>query len=198
MWRTYRTGDEHVGRRLRRRSRRQPRGAHGARRRGLHEWMFAGRSPADSRASRTTTSGASGRLLILGRRMADVGIGPWGDEPTFHAPCSVVPIEPPRRSPRTAVRPTPSSPTASRMPWTGRGMLRGPRTCSSTAAQPLPASPQRRAADEARLHLVPVVMGAGTPLFDGVRSDVRFVPSDATSSPLTTHLTYCAECGRLG
>lgn len=117
------------------------------------------------------------------------GPGVTSRNSTRPAPSS--PIEPPRRSPRTAVRPTPSSPTASGMPWTGRGRLRGPRTCSSTAAQPLPASPQRRAADEARLHLVPVVMGAGTPLFDGVRSDVRFVPSDATSSPLTTHLTYC-------
>ena len=28
--------------------------------------------------------------LVLGRRMADLGIGPWGEEPTFHAPCFVV------------------------------------------------------------------------------------------------------------
>jgi hypothetical protein len=28
--------------------------------------------------------------VILGRRMAGLGIGPWGEEPTFHAPCFVV------------------------------------------------------------------------------------------------------------
>jgi hypothetical protein len=40
---------------------------------------------------------------------------------------------------------------------------------------------------------VPVVLGAGTRLFDGVRSDVSRVPREALSSPLATHLTYDVE-----
>src|SRR5207253_3185140 len=28
--------------------------------------------------------------VVMGRRMADVGIGPWGEELPFHAPCFVV------------------------------------------------------------------------------------------------------------
>jgi dihydrofolate reductase len=55
----------------------------------LHEWMFAGRSPAESQRFETDNFKGIG-ALILGRRMADVGIGPWGEEPTFHAPCFVV------------------------------------------------------------------------------------------------------------
>jgi hypothetical protein len=51
----------------------------------LHEWMFAGRSPAESRRLENEHFNGIG-ALILGRRMADVGIGPWGEEPTFHAP----------------------------------------------------------------------------------------------------------------
>jgi hypothetical protein len=51
--------------------------------------MFAGRSPAESRRLENEHFSGIG-ALILGRRMADVGIGPWGEEPTFHAPCFVV------------------------------------------------------------------------------------------------------------
>ena len=55
----------------------------------LHEWMFAGKSAADSErwlTDRFSTIGA----VIIGRRMADLGIGPWGEEPVFHAPCFVL------------------------------------------------------------------------------------------------------------
>jgi riboflavin biosynthesis pyrimidine reductase len=44
--------------------------------------------------------------------------------------------------------------------------------------------------DEIRLHVAPILLGGGTPLFTGVRSDLRLVPSQATNSPLATHLTY--------
>src|SRR5918999_5696560 len=51
--------------------------------------MFAGKSAAEVerwQTDRFSTIGA----VIIGRRMADLGIGPWGEEPVFHAPCFVV------------------------------------------------------------------------------------------------------------
>jgi hypothetical protein len=33
-------------------------------------------------------------------------------------------------------------------------------------------------------------MGAGTRLFDGVRTDVRLVPQKAQNQPAVTHLVY--------
>src|SRR5437763_17150246 len=55
----------------------------------LHEWMFAGKTPAESRRYELDRFSGIG-ALILGRRMADVGIALWGEEPTFRAPCFVV------------------------------------------------------------------------------------------------------------
>jgi dihydrofolate reductase len=44
--------------------------------------------------------------------------------------------------------------------------------------------------DEIRLHLVPVVLGGGTRLFDETVPGIRLVPASATNTPLVTHLTY--------
>src|SRR3712207_3054383 len=55
----------------------------------LHEWMFAGRSPAEARERQTEHFKGIG-AVIMGRRMVDLGIGFWGEEPVFRAPCFVV------------------------------------------------------------------------------------------------------------
>src|SRR5262245_24024160 len=51
----------------------------------LHDWMFAGRSEAEATASQIEKFATTG-AYVVGRTMLDVGIGPWGDEPTFHGP----------------------------------------------------------------------------------------------------------------
>jgi dihydrofolate reductase len=63
----------------------------------LQEWMFAGRTSAESQHFETDHFEGIG-ALILGRCMADLGIGPPGDEPTFHAPASSSPHRPAQRS----------------------------------------------------------------------------------------------------
>jgi dihydrofolate reductase len=45
--------------------------------------------------------------------------------------------------------------------------------------------------DEVRLHVSPVLLGAGERLFDGV-GDLDLEPVDASSTKLVTHLTYRA------
>jgi dihydrofolate reductase len=52
-------------------------------------YWFEGRSAAESQRFETDHFSSIG-ALIIGRRMADLGIGPWGEEPTFHAPVFVV------------------------------------------------------------------------------------------------------------
>jgi dihydrofolate reductase len=44
--------------------------------------------------------------------------------------------------------------------------------------------------DELEVHLAPVVLGAGTRLFDGVSPELRLAPVRAVGSPKVTHVTY--------
>jgi dihydrofolate reductase len=106
----------------------------------LHEWMFAGKSAAEVERWQTDHFSTIG-AVIIGRRMADLGIGPWGEEPVFHAPCFVVT----HRPAETIVKKGGTS---------------------------------------------YIFVTGGTPLFTGVRPELRLVPTQATNSPLATHLSY--------
>jgi dihydrofolate reductase len=101
----------------------------------LHDWMFAGKSASDSEAVETAKFSEIG-AVVLGRRMADLGIGPWGEEPTFHAPCFVVT----HRPADTIVKKGGTSyifvtPTGSRQRSSGHERPPGRRTSWSSAAQ---------------------------------------------------------------
>ncbi len=156
----------------------------------LHEWMFAGQSAADSDRRETDHFSTIG-AVIMGRRMADLGIGPWGEEPTFHAPCFVVTHRPAETIVKNG----------------GTSYIFVTEGIEAAMAQAKAAAGEQDVMvvggadidrqylnagliDEIRLHLVPVLLGGGTPLFTGVRPDLRLVPSQATNSPLATHLTY--------
>lgn len=47
--------------------------------------------------------------------------------------------------------------------------------------------------DEIHLHLAPLVLGAGTALFEGVRTDLHLAPAEAANDPQVTHLNYAVE-----
>ena len=156
----------------------------------LHEWMFARKSATEVETFQTAKYGEIG-ALIMGRRMADLGIGPWGEEPAFHAPCFVVT----HRPAETIVK---KGGTSYNFVTDGieASLDRARQAAGSQdvqinggadiAQQFLKAG----LLDKIRLHLVPIILGAGTRLFDGVRTDVQFVPREAQNAPAVTHLIY--------
>jgi dihydrofolate reductase len=160
----------------------------------LHEWMFAGRSDAEVERFQRELFEDVG-AVIVGRRMADLGIVHWGDEPTFHAPVFVVT----NRPAETMVKAGGTS-----YVFVTGGIdeaLRQAREAASSndvivgggadiARQYLGAG----AIDELRLHLVPLLLGEGTRLFgDGPTSTIDLRPIEVTNTPSVTHLTYEVE-----
>jgi dihydrofolate reductase len=159
----------------------------------LHEWMFAGKSQAEVETFQNAKYSEIG-ALIMGRRMVDLGIGPWDEEPAFHAPCFVVT----NRPAETIVKEGGTSyifvtdgieaalDRARQAAGSQDVQINGG---ADIAQQFLKAG----LLDKIRLHLVPIILASGTRLFDGVRTDVQLVPREAQNASVVTHLIYDVE-----
>ncbi|MEV7520766.1 dihydrofolate reductase family protein [Streptomyces sp. NPDC091371] len=168
----------------------------------IHEWIF------DVEAWRERQSMKGGRggnpddgvvrelfsragAYVMGRRMFAEGELGWADPPPFRAPVFVLTHTP-------------------REPWVRQGgttftfVTDGPEAAlarareaagdkdvqisggADTVRQYLNAG----LVDELRVHLAPVLLGAGTRLFDGVSPELTFEREGVIDSPAVTHLTY--------
>jgi dihydrofolate reductase len=157
----------------------------------LHDWMFADRSPGEAEQNEIDHFRDVG-AVIVGRRMADLGIVHWGDEPTFHAPVFVVTSRPAE----TIVK---AGGTSYLFVTDGiDNALRQAREAAGSAdvlvgggANVARQYLRAGAVDELRLHLVPLILGGGTRLFDDEAmpsSSLR--PIQVVDTPRVTHLTY--------
>ncbi|MGZ6707587.1 MAG: dihydrofolate reductase family protein, partial [Solirubrobacteraceae bacterium] len=174
----------------------------------LHEWVFAtdswreqhgeagGERNADSEVVEKMTRNVG--AYVMGRRMFGGGDGPWdeswtgwwGEDPPFHTPVFVLNHHP--RAP-LAMR------GGTTFTFVGEGI-------DAALAQARAAAGDRDVAiaggastvnqflaagllDELHLHIVPVVLGAGERLLEGV-GDPRLEPVEVVASPAVTHVRY--------
>ena len=160
----------------------------------LHRWMF---EQPEANAAAIAAIDAAG-AYVMGRNMFGPGRGEWdeewrgwwGDEPPYHAPVFVLTHHP--REPLamqggttfTFVTDGIESALAQARAAAGDkdvAIAGGAATVNQYLAAGL--------IDELRLHVAPVVLGAGERLFDGV-ADLDLERVDVTATELVTHLTY--------
>lgn len=174
----------------------------------LHEWALAtsswraqhgregGERNADAEIIERATAGVGAH--IMGRKMFDGGEGPldpewkgwWGDEPPFHTPVYVLtrharePLELEGGTTFFFVTEGIEAALAAARDAAGDGDV-AVAGGASVVQQYLAAGHL----DELFVHIAPVFLGGGTPLFANV-GDARLEPVEVVGSPAVTHVRY--------
>jgi dihydrofolate reductase len=177
---------------------------------GLHEWVFPLASWRSRHGLEGGVTGPDDELVeeaasaigavVMGRRMFSNGAGPWaddpnadgwwGDEPPFCVPVFVVTHH--HREPVSFTNGTTFTFVADGV-GAALDLAReaaGERVVSlSGGADVIQQALRDDAVDRLRIHLVPVLLGGGTRLLDGIPPrGLRL--DDVRSSDAVTHLTY--------
>lgn len=186
-------------------SRQDPLGRGGLR---LHEWYFAteswraqhgltgGERNLDAEVVDEMTRGIG--AYVMGRRMFGGGEGPWdeswtgwwGDDPPFHAPVFVLTRHP--REPLVMRGGTEFHFVTDGIEAAlarARAAAGDRDVAVSGGASAVRQCLAAGLLDTLWLHLVPIVLGAGTPLFAGL-DEVRLEPVTVVAAPAVTHVKY--------
>lgn len=153
----------------------------------LHDWMFG--ETADVNEAVAKDLAATTGAVVMGRRMFDLGLAHWGDTP-FPVPCFVLT----HRAHDDVVMP------GGTFTFVTTGLTDALERAKAAAGdrKVLAHSPQvaqqmlrTGLIDELQLHLVPILLGAGTRLFDDVgEATGELALTEVIQAPGVTHLRY--------
>ena len=155
----------------------------------LHDWMFVGKS-GDEVSAYLEEKNASTGAFVMGRTMLDVGIEPWGDDPVFHGPVFVVthraaePIVKRGGTTYTFVTDGPDAALSAARTAAGErdiAIMGG----AATVREYLDAG----VIDELRLHVVPILLGGGVPMFADRDGLLAFEATGSVDALGVSHLT---------
>jgi dihydrofolate reductase len=154
----------------------------------LHDWIFDAATDEDRAVLREMLDNVG--AVVMGRTSFDKneGDGGWGDGgPAGDTPCFVVT----HRKPATAHPPvftfvTDGVASAIEQAQNAAGGKAVTLHGATVMQQALPLG----LVDEIRVHVIPVLLGGGTPLFGRLDSAISLERTQAVVTPAATHLTF--------
>jgi dihydrofolate reductase len=154
----------------------------------LHDWLFDAATDDDRAITQETLAGLG--AIVMGRRSFDKneGDGGWGDGgPVGDIPCFVVTHNRPAAAyPPVFTFVTGGVASAIEQARAAAGDKNVGLHGATVMQQALPLG----LVDEIRVHMVPVLVGGGTPLFGALRSPVTLERTQAMVTPAATHLRF--------
>jgi dihydrofolate reductase len=155
---------------------------------GLHDWIFDAATDDDRAILQDMLDGVG--AIVMGRKSFDKneGDGGWGDSgPVGDTPCFVV----------THRKPTPSHPAIYTFVTDGVASAieqamhaAGDRVVGLHGATVMQQALPLGLVDEIRVHVIPVLLGGGTPLFSTLESAISLERTQARVTPAATHLGF--------
>ena len=154
----------------------------------LHDWIFDAATEQDRAILQEMLDGVG--AVVMGRKSFDKneGDGGWGEGgPLGDTPCFVV----------THNRPTASYPSVYR--FVTDGVASAIEQAKATAGDKVVglhgATIMQQAlplglVDQIRVHVIPVLLGAGTPLFGTLDSSIALERTQALATPAATHIGF--------
>jgi dihydrofolate reductase len=154
----------------------------------LHDWIFDAATDEDRAVLQEMLDSVG--AIVLGRTSFDKneGDGGWGDGgPIGDTPCFVVTHDAPTRShPSTFMFVTDGVESAIEQAKQAAGDKVVALHGATVMQQALPLG----LVDEIRVHVIPVLLGGGTPLFAALNSAISLERTQARVTPAATHLAF--------
>jgi dihydrofolate reductase len=154
----------------------------------LHDWIFDAATDEDRALLQEMVDGTG--AIVMGRTSFDKneGDGGWGDGgPAGDVPCFVV----------THAKPTASHPPVYTFVTDGvaSAIEQAKRAAGGKVVGLHGATVMQQAlplglVDEIRVHVIPVLLGGGTPLFGRLDSAISLERTQVLVTPAATHLTF--------
>jgi dihydrofolate reductase len=154
----------------------------------LHDWMFDAATDRDRAILQEMLDGVG--AIVMGRKSFDKneGDGGWGDGgPVGDTPCFVV----------THNMPTASYPSVYTFVTDGVASaieqakhVAGDKVVGLHGATVMQQALPLGLVDELRVHVIPVLLGGGTPLFGPLDSSITLERTNALVTPAATHIVF--------
>jgi dihydrofolate reductase len=154
----------------------------------LHDWMFDAATDEDRAMLQAMLDGCG--AVVMGRTSFDKneGDGGWGDGgPMGDVPCFVVTHDQPAAS-HPAVFTFVTDGVASAIAQAREAA--GDKVVGLHGATVMQQALPLGLVDEIRVHVVPVLLGGGTPLFGRLDAAVTLERTDVSVTPAATHLSF--------
>jgi dihydrofolate reductase len=154
----------------------------------LHDWLFDGATDEDRALLQEMLDGVG--AIVMGRTSFDKneGDGGWGDGgPVGDTPCFVVTHHEPATS-HPSIYTFVTDGVASAIEQAKE--VAGDRVVGLHGATVMQQGLPLGLVDEIRVHVIPVLLGGGTPLFAHLKSAISLERTSVLATPAATHLGF--------
>lgn len=157
----------------------------------LSDWMFRGKTGGEAVEFQERLFKPIG-AVVMGRRIFDLGEGPWGDNPVYHAPVFVLSHRPREKVVKqggtTFTFVTDGAESALRQAKAAAGNKDIRVVGGASAIQQFIKA---RWLDEIEIHLIPILLGEGIQLFENIGTEpIRLEQISLTEEPGVTHFRF--------